>query len=517
LRRLLPLLLVTFLAGCTGWLRPLPVSDGEHVFLLLAGKRMNSPDPETYLYAPVSGKARRWRKVAAWSGAARSAALWRGHLWVLFNDNVCSYRLGEDGPERVATHRFKGDWRPSALAVHQDALYALACDGQYLTISRRNSPDEAWQWLEAPLELGRSTVQFRAAGSGGALWVLWRKRGPDGEVLPETFAAYYQEGKWQLAPARALGGREFFVCRDPAGSGLLVVTARGGGLRGKGGAVNLCRVTATGWSELKKLNIPPRELGSAILGVGITAMQGKPRAAPEADNLLIFIGRQAGVGIYGCQPGGSALPADWDELTILKLDLRGPEAMLGMLLAAAALVIGFGLGIAAVRRRRLYPLLPGQPRPAPLAARIGAWVIDNILVGLVFYAGLAVTPLPTGAVLQHSGLGFLLVVANRLLFCFYSAIFEARWGATPGKLAFALRVATMDGHRPTARAAVIRNLFRVFDEALIFPLPGLLMAVVSRHAQRLGDIFAKTVVSTARSVNEIAEDRHRKSDRFGLP
>ncbi len=502
------------MTGCAGYLRPIPASDGRRIVLLLAGKRMNSPDPETFAYIrdEVTGK---WKKLGVWSGAARSAVLWKGDLWVLFRNSLCRYNLTEEGLERVSTGGFNSRLAPSSLAVHDGALYALTSDGRSLGLMRKGNPSEGWQRIEVPLEVGSSTVHFKAAGSGGALWVIWRKRGPDGDPLPETFAAYYRDNQWHLPPARALGGREFFICRDPAEKGLLVLTARGRGFSRGPGTTSLCRVTADGWGEIQDLGTPTRPLGSPIMGVGLATAPAI--AEPGSEDLLAFSGRQSGVGVYAARADGSGLPADWPLVNRIELDLYGLETLLAGLLVFAALVVGFGLGVAAVRRKRVFPLLPGQPRPAPLAARIGAWLLDNLLVVMVFYAGLVVTPLPTGAVLRDSRLLFLLMVANRMLLAFYCGVFEARWGATPGKLVMGLRVAMLDGHRPTARAAMVRNLFRLFDEALICPLPGLIMTIVSRHAQRLGDVFARTVVSTAKSVSEIAEDRRRKSDRFGLP
>ena len=230
------------------------------------------------------------------------------------------------------------------------------------------------------------------------------------------------------------------------------------------------------------------------------------------------MGRFGGVAVYRCAaPGDGSLPMGWEPAGLVELDMHGPEIPLAVMLLMAALAVGAGLGVAAVRRTRVFPLMPGQPAPAPLPARVAAWTLDNLLVGLVFCGVLVLVGQPLGQVLRHGGLLPLLIGAYRLVCYFYSAVFEARWGTTPGKLAFGLRVATLDGQRPTARSAVVRNVFRLLDEALVFPLPGLIMAILSRHAQRLGDVFARTLVSTARSVREVAEDRRRKSDRFGLP
>jgi uncharacterized RDD family membrane protein YckC len=504
------------LAGCAGYLRPYPVGDGGRLLLLMGGKRLNSPDPETMVFVRAAGGSGEWKRLRGWSGAARSAALWKGSLWVLFRGNCSSYDFSEGDPVRTGTHGFGPGPRPSALVVHEGALWALGAEGRKLVLFSKSKPREEWRPLASTLDLGRAAAQFRAAATADAIWVLWRKRKSDGELLPETFSAYFRDGMWHLGPARALGGRELAACPDPAGRGLLVAAVRPGeGPLGSGRRLVLFRVGPGGWSRPQDVNVSPRQFGSAVLGLGLIASPSD--SAPGGRELLLFVGRRGGVGVYRAELAGPGLPTTWRESETVELDVYGPEVVLGFLLLLAALAVGTGLGIAAVRRKRVFPLMPGQPQPAPFLARAGAWVMDNLLITLIFYATLLITGLPVNAALRHSGLVLLLVGANRLLFCFYSVVFEARWAATPGKLAFGLRVAMTDGHRPTARAAIVRNAFRLVDEALVFPLPGLIMAIVSRHAQRIGDVFAKTVVSTARSVSEIAEDRRRKSDRFGLP
>jgi uncharacterized RDD family membrane protein YckC len=91
-----------------------------------------------------------------------------------------------------------------------------------------------------------------------------------------------------------------------------------------------------------------------------------------------------------------------------------------------------------------------------------------------------------------------------LLFSGYFIFFEWVWnGQTPGKRLMKLRVIRDDGRPITLWESVARNLLRVFDAAPGFFLPvysvGLIVIFLSGRDQRVGDIFAGTVVIRERT------------------
>ena len=91
-----------------------------------------------------------------------------------------------------------------------------------------------------------------------------------------------------------------------------------------------------------------------------------------------------------------------------------------------------------------------------------------------------------------------------LLFTGYFIFFEWLWnGQTPGKRLMKLRVIRDDGRPVTLWEAIARNLLRVFDAAPGFFLPvysvGLIVVFVSGRDQRVGDLFAGTVVVRERT------------------
>lgn len=73
----------------------------------------------------------------------------------------------------------------------------------------------------------------------------------------------------------------------------------------------------------------------------------------------------------------------------------------------------------------------------------------------------------------------------------YFVVCEYRYGTTIGKWQYGLVVTDADGELPSLRAILVRNLLRPVDL-----LGGALLALVSDHRRRLGDLAAGTVVST---------------------
>lgn len=127
-------------------------------------------------------------------------------------------------------------------------------------------------------------------------------------------------------------------------------------------------------------------------------------------------------------------------------------------------------------------------RPAGIAVRGAAWVIDSML-RLGFYMLVSVGTALAGEV----GTGLMMLV----FFCgewLYFALFEAYSnGATPGKKRMGIRVVEHDGGPLGLEAALVRNLVR-FVDSLPFYGFGLVSCLLSPEFQRLGDRVAGTLV-----------------------
>jgi uncharacterized RDD family membrane protein YckC len=81
------------------------------------------------------------------------------------------------------------------------------------------------------------------------------------------------------------------------------------------------------------------------------------------------------------------------------------------------------------------------------------------------------------------------------LYALYGIVFEATLAATPGKLMMRLRVYDYRGQRCSLWSIVIRNVLRVVEFYPRFPLiPTLILVVLTRNRQRIGDLIGGTVV-----------------------
>lgn len=98
----------------------------------------------------------------------------------------------------------------------------------------------------------------------------------------------------------------------------------------------------------------------------------------------------------------------------------------------------------------------------------------------------------------------ILIIVLFLIFAGYFIFFEWLWnGQTPGKRLLKLRVIREDGRPVTLWEAIARNLLRIFDAVPGFILPvysiGLIAIFMSGRDQRVGDMFAGTVVVRERT------------------
>lgn len=107
----------------------------------------------------------------------------------------------------------------------------------------------------------------------------------------------------------------------------------------------------------------------------------------------------------------------------------------------------------------------------------------------------------------------ILIIASFLIFAAYFVFFEWIWnGQTPGKRWLKLRVIREDGRPIKLWEALARNLIRLFD---VFPglySIGLITVFLSNRDQRLGDLFAGTVV-----VRERNDEAPTFSETFANP
>jgi uncharacterized RDD family membrane protein YckC len=143
-----------------------------------------------------------------------------------------------------------------------------------------------------------------------------------------------------------------------------------------------------------------------------------------------------------------------------------------------------------------------QVEVANVGSRSLAILIDLALGGLVIFVVYCLTVL-LGRDMAEDWLtrfssNALETVLLLLIFGFqwcYFNVFEWLWnGQTPGKRLLRLRVIKVDGSPVSGIDVLLRNLSRPIDTLGPMGLIGLLMIFVSRKAQRLGDLMARTLV-----------------------
>jgi uncharacterized RDD family membrane protein YckC len=128
-------------------------------------------------------------------------------------------------------------------------------------------------------------------------------------------------------------------------------------------------------------------------------------------------------------------------------------------------------------------------RPAGLSARLYAFVVDWGIRLVVLYIAAFITALIGGI-----GVAFWLILLFALEW-FYPVFFElSKWGATPGKRTFGLRVIMDNGLPVTPAASLTRNLLRVADFLPFGYGFAIVSMLVRSDCKRLGDLAAATVV-----------------------
>ncbi len=144
---------------------------------------------------------------------------------------------------------------------------------------------------------------------------------------------------------------------------------------------------------------------------------------------------------------------------------------------------------------------PGAAIPplGSLGARLLAHLIDLVffLVPAFFLAGNAYGAYFGG--LTESGFDLKglpaleIMAAVAVVFFLYLTLFEGVLGATAGKFIIGLRVKSVEGASCGFGRALVRNLLRLVDGIAVY-LVALIVALVTKKKQRLGDLAAHTVV-----------------------
>lgn len=128
-------------------------------------------------------------------------------------------------------------------------------------------------------------------------------------------------------------------------------------------------------------------------------------------------------------------------------------------------------------------------RPAGLSSRCYAYLLDLLIRFGVLYAIFIAATMMGGF-----GIGLWLILMF-LFEWFYPVVFElSRWGATPGKRAFGIKVVMDNGLPITPAASFTRNLLRAADFLPAVYGFAIISMLMRRDFKRLGDLAANTLV-----------------------
>jgi uncharacterized RDD family membrane protein YckC len=136
---------------------------------------------------------------------------------------------------------------------------------------------------------------------------------------------------------------------------------------------------------------------------------------------------------------------------------------------------------------------------ANVGSRILAFVIDAAIVGVVSFLGILPLAL-TDATLPEWLVASILVILIPGWYFGYFTVSETLWrGRTVGKAALGLRVVTKEGGPVRFRHAAVRTLLGLVDFGIGSGFFAILLILLTRDNQRLGDLLAGTLVLRERS------------------
>ncbi|MCC7568943.1 MAG: RDD family protein [Candidatus Methanofastidiosa archaeon] len=128
---------------------------------------------------------------------------------------------------------------------------------------------------------------------------------------------------------------------------------------------------------------------------------------------------------------------------------------------------------------------------AGLVQRAVALIIDQIIIGValvvLIFAGVLSTSMSTGAVFAIMGVQW-------VLWLVYFTFLEGSSGQTIGKRFMNIRVISADGSDLSYAQALVRSLLRIVDSLPTLYILGIILVIVTRERQRLGDMVAGSVV-----------------------
>ncbi|MBS3733811.1 MAG: RDD family protein [Phycisphaerae bacterium] len=234
-----------------------------------------------------------------------------------------------------------------------------------------------------------------------------------------------------------------------------------------------------------------------------------PQVARMGDDLIAFVWHeQDGVRLATCDLSGRLTQRD--DIGILSTappDTSGAR-IFEYFLWAVLVAILIPMFLLRPKGPRGFFTLPRR-RPGHLAKRLLAGLIDllpwQVLGFAVFRPPMPTEPwgnteelMKTLQRIMATPEAAYFSIAWLVMYVGYCTTMEMRLGQTVGKRLMHLAVVNDRGGRPNLREAMLRNLLKIVELSVPFALPLLLLVpVLTRWRQRLGDMLARTAVIDA--------------------
>lgn len=244
-------------------------------------------------------------------------------------------------------------------------------------------------------------------------------------------------------------------------------------------------------------------------GASLTVLSSRAAAFPFADGAFVVAAdpdRALQFGMW--RPDGTAPPEGLSKIPIIQIDSNGPKSGKWAELGGYFLLIILVTALFLRRQESLLhaaKLAPGLA-PAGLARRAAGMLLDILPAAAVtvpFWlhpmndimmaysdsiADPSVAPVGRGAL-------WLPFLFPRVVYTAYCGAWELWRGATPGKMAVRTSLCATSGGPCSPRQIILRNLLRLIEtEPILMIWPLLMLVLITRNRQRLGDVWARTVV-----------------------
>ena len=138
--------------------------------------------------------------------------------------------------------------------------------------------------------------------------------------------------------------------------------------------------------------------------------------------------------------------------------------------------------------------------PAGIGERMAAQLIDWLVQFAFLFFGITISSYWPSSFPNTDHVFRVILIVLTLLYCPLCEIFNH--GQTLGKLLMKLRVVMKDGTTPSLGAYLLRWLLFIIDGPLLSFI-GIVIIIVTRHHQRIGDLAAGTLVIRLDSYNKV--------------